>query len=130
MSKLPEFEYLAASMAREMEKLVMQQIAYAGRTISSTVTEPSSEGKSATDVLAEIRAAMKALPPAPPKLHFSRHATAMPTAQPFTDDMRQLVDQLGRQRIPAAFKFIDKQGIENIIVHPDLLRNEAKRHGR
>lgn len=43
----------------------------------------------------------------------SPNATTMPTAQPHTDDMREMVERIGRVPVPAAFRM---GGV--LFVHP------------
>lgn len=76
------------------------------------------------EMLASIREAkrkMDALGPPPPEIRLTRAATAMPSAEPHTDDMREYVERVGRVRVPAAFR-LTLDGREYIVVHPDAMK--------
>jgi hypothetical protein len=54
-----------------------------------------------------LREAMRSLGPPPPQVKLSGHAPALgrlkPTATPMSDDMRQMVDDIGEQLSPVAW---------------------------
>lgn len=72
-------------------------------------------------LLAAVRRIEEELGPPPPEVRFSRHATGLPTGEPHTDDMRQMVERIGQQRVPAAYSFRDGKR-EVIFIHPDLMK--------
>jgi len=72
-------------------------------------------------IIREAKRKMDALGPPPPEIRLTRAATAMPSAEPHTDDMREYVDRVGRVRVPAAFH-LTLDGREYIVVHPDAMK--------
>lgn len=77
------------------------------------------------DLLREAKRKLDEIGPAPLPIRVSEHATALPSGKPRTDDMRQMVERLGRQRVPAAFRVNSLFG-GCIVVHPDLMKNRTK----
>lgn len=78
--------------------------------------------------LADIKRALAEIGPPPPEVRISPYATALPSAEPRTDDMRQMVDRLGQARVPAAFRLSGRAlGLAHdvVVVHPDLIPKDT-----
>lgn len=78
-------------------------------------------------LLADVRRLRAELGPPPPEVRISRYATALPSAKPYTYDMKEMVERLGQQRVPAAFRIRGAAlglGADIIVMHPDLLERK------
>ena len=91
-------------------------------------TTTSSAGPSDPLTIEKLRQAMADLgPPLPPqpRVKVSEHATAEPSTQPHTDDMRAMAEALGRKRVPACLKLSSMFG-GMFVIHPDLIDSQSK----
>ena len=70
------------------------------------------------DILREV---MRSMPPPPPGVRLSKYVPALgsvkPTSSPLTDDMRQMVEDIGEQLGPIAWKLKTDFG-EMIVINP------------
>jgi len=77
---------------------------------SSTANTEETTTISAEDLLADMKRIQAKLGPPPPRVQVSKHAPvfvdAKPSAEPRTDDMRAMCDDLGQQKVPGAL-FLD-----------------------
>ena len=73
----------------------------------------------------KLQEAMRKLGPPPPEIRLSKHVpvtgTARPSSQPITDDMRAMVDDIGPQRVPIAWRLNSQFG-EVVLINPANLK--------
>lgn len=75
--------------------------------------------------LQEAMRKMRDMPPPPPPIHITRAATALPSAKPKSDYMREMVARVGLTARPACFRVNGPFG-EFFAVHPDLIRDQEE----
>ena len=96
------------------------------RNLSTTNSiEPEKPLPTSEDMIALIRKAIREIGPPPPVMRYSKYATALPAGNPQTDDMKAMVDRLGQQRVPAAFRINDGV-VDMVVVYPDLMKQKPK----
>jgi hypothetical protein len=88
----------------------------------TTSSEPQPEEPFSLDALKDVMRALGPPPPPPPKIHITKASTALPGKEPRTLDMKEMVERLGRRRVPAVFHLKTMFG-EFYTVHPDLLEH-------
>lgn len=90
---------------------------------TTACNEPASDRPLTVD---DLRKMMKDLPPPPPEVRVSKYVPAMgpakPSAMPITDDMRQMVDDLGQQVGPIAWKLSTGSG-DVFFINPVNMKN-------
>lgn len=82
-------------------------------------------------LLADLRRLKEEIGPPPPEVRVSPFATGLPTGQPRTDDMREMVERLGKRRVPAAYRLSGAAlGLSRdvVVIHPDLLPGAPDEH--
>jgi len=94
----------------------MRSIGLSTNTSAQTVAdEPLTMAK-----LEAVMQKMRDMPPPPPPIYVTKAAMGLPTGEPRTDYMREMVARVGRVRVPACYRISGPAG-DSIMVHPDLL---------
>lgn len=99
---------------RDHMRRTEQDLFFGSTTSTASDPEPLTLEK-----LREVRRSLGKAPP-PPTVRVTRAAAMLPDAEPHTDDMRDMVERVGRQRVPACLHLKTMFG-EMYAVHPDLL---------
>ena len=108
---------VSARMSAELDRSFMRAV---GFTTSNAEPQPPLTAKI---LEMKIRDIMRDLGPPPAKVLMSEHATALPSQKPRTLDMQLLVERVGQQRVPAAFKMHGSDG-DLVVVHPDFVKHQ------
>lgn len=76
----------------------------------------------------KLHEAMQKLGPPPPHAHLSKYAPALgdarPTSVPQTGDMQQMMDDIGPQRVPVAYRLSSQFG-DMVVINPVNVREES-----
>lgn len=113
-------------LAEKMDKEIFADLVAGGCT-SSSVTERKEEPFT-IDKIYEAMALLGDVPPPPPLVRFSKHAMVEPSAEPHTDDMRSMLEALGREMIPGALRIAAIPGLTDrdlVVIHPDFVKKGA-----
>lgn len=90
--------------------------------VSTANVEPETETVLTLDMLHD---AMRNLPPAPPKVRLSRYVPALgslrPQADPHTDDMRSMCEDIGPQKVPVGWHLKSQFG-DMVVINPVNLK--------
>lgn len=116
---MPDKDQIAKRMAALMDRQAKEFL-----TCTTNQSAEAQESVTTESILAQMRQVMDEIGPPPPRVLTSRYAMTLPTAEPRTDDMREMVERIGRSRVPAALRFTHLDGIETIVVHPDLIEGK------
>ena len=104
-----------ASLANAIDDMMMRQFS------ATSAVDADQKLPTAEDIIATMRKALRDIGPPPPKTQYSRAATRLPSGMPQTDDMKEMVDRLGKQRIPAAYR-INTGSLDVVVIHPDMMK--------
>lgn len=89
--------------------------------MTQTSSKPTSDKPFTLEDLLDAKRKLDALGPPPPEVRFSKHVPvfgdAKPSATAHTDDMREMVDSLGPQKVPMAFRLRSQFG-DMLVVNP------------
>ena len=111
-------DMLQCAVERELDKAL--GLAFYGTSVR---TEPGREDFTLEKMCATIRKLKEDLGPPLPTLKASSYATVLPDKKPHTLDMQLLVERVGVQPRPAAFRLKTSEG-EMVVYHPDLLNSK------
>ncbi len=95
-----------------------------------TTANASSDDKPLTlDMLRDAKQKLDALGPPPPQVRMSRHVPVLgeanPSCEALTDDMRQMVEDIGPQSVPVAWRLTSDFG-DMLLVNPANLKETSE----
>lgn len=92
-----------------------------GVSSGSTNAKSNADEPLTIEKLREAKRKLDALGQPPPKVRLSKHApvwvTAKPAAEPSTDDMRTMCEDIGPQNVPGCFR-ISTQFEDMVLINP------------